>query len=381
MDTFSVVTTDGTTAAPTPTPTPSTPSSTSSFYGPSFQFDAMGNAQVGGTSSGADNTFVAFRFKAEQSSQLTNFRAYWLDEDYPGYGGGNGGTFRVTVETSSGGMPSGTVLASVDVAPSTVFPLISFGSPATLTAGSMYHLVFTNIDPNPTVNFTSLDNAWVAGSASVSRQPNRSDAEFYAMCRKFGTAGSWRVEDGFDGTYTPIINLTYANGAQQGQGYMETGFYDPAIIAGSSHLVRERITVSGGNRVVTGASVRLAKTSGSGDLVVRLEDASGALIDSFSVPTTSVPTLATTNVSAGVWVTGTFSSPRTLTNGATYNLRLSTDASTSLWTRGIEQGDSFGFDKSTYFTDGHLQATTNGGSTWTTVPGLAESGDLQFHFD
>lgn len=374
------VTPAASTVSPTPSPSP-TPSESPSggsggVYGTSYNMDTLANMQVGGPASGASNTYVSYRFRAERSEPLSAFRAMWIGPQYAGYGGGTGGTIRVTLETDNAGVPSGTVLASYTHVPGTSaakFPLLSFPSPATLTAGTLYHLVFTNIDPSPTANYISMDLTYVYGKTLSPRQPSTPDVDFAAL-RKMGT-GSWSVQGG----YTPILDLAYASGTHQGRGYMEVEVANKAVIAGSSSHVRERFTLSGGDRVVTGAAVRIAKTSGTGDLVVRLEDSAGTLIDSFSVPTSTVPTLTSGDSPSGVWVTGSFSTPRTLTNGATYNLRLSTDSATSLWTRGIQQGDTYGFHKSTYFADGQLQITTNAGSTWTTVPGLSTSGDLQFY--
>jgi hypothetical protein len=161
---------------------------------------------------------------------------------------------------------------------------------------------------------------------------------------------------------------------------MEVEIYNQPLINGSMRSMRERFAVSGENRTVTGGAVRVAKISGVGNLVIRLEDSSGTLIDSFTVPTSSIPTLNTTDKSAGVWVSGSFTSPRTLTVGQTYYLRLSTDSSTTYWSRGIQQGGAaYGFSSVTYFNDGYLQYTSDGGSTWTTVNGLETDGDLQFY--
>jgi hypothetical protein len=363
------------TATPVPTPVPTAPSGSSGVYGTSYNMDTLANMQVGGSASGASNTFVSFRFRADRSSSLAAFRAYWIGPEYSGYGGGTGGTIRVTLQKDNAGVPSGTVLATRDVVrPPSGFSQYAFASPPTVTAGALYHLVFTNIDPAPTLNFISVDLSYVYGSALSPRQPKWPDNDFAAL-RKLGT-GSWAVQGG----YTPIVDLTYGNGSHQGQGYMEVEVANKAVIAGSSNLVRERFTVSGGSRTVTGAAVRIAKTSGSGSIVVRLEDASGNVIDSFSASTSSVPTLVSRDSSSGVWVSGSFAAPRTLAGGATYSLRLSTDASTSLWTRGIQQGDGYAFDRSTYFADGTLQVSSNGGSSWSTVSGLGASGDLQFYF-
>jgi hypothetical protein len=88
-----------------------------------------------------------------------------------------------------------------------------------------------------------------------------------------------------------------------------------------------------------------------------------------------------------VWVTGTFASPHRLTNGATYNLRLSTDSDSTYATvplrEGTDCGDAGGNGhptgfRSDRFTDGHGQRTTNGGSTWSNLY-LYSPVDLQFY--
>lgn len=339
-------------------------------YGPAFNMDALANLLLGGP----DETAASYRFRAEQSSTLTAFVAYWLDETFSSdYGGGTGGTFSITVEGDDDGEPDGTPLATESVAPTDVFPVITFSTPATLTAGTLYHLVFTNVDASPTVNYSSIDCTAVFGAlqSQVPRQPKWSDDDLAALVKEDGT---WTEQT----VHTPIIDLTYGNGQHQGQTYMEIESTE-LVIAGTDNMVRERITVSGGSRVVTGAAVRMAKNSGTGDLTVRLEDGLGVLIDSFTVPASSIPTLDSAGLPSGAWVSGSFTSPRTLTNGSTYHLRLSTDASTEMWTRGMESAHVGDMDQSLAFSDGVLETTTDG-STWETVSGLGNYGDMQFYF-
>ncbi|MFN8185166.1 MAG: PKD domain-containing protein [Candidatus Nanopelagicales bacterium] len=361
----------------TVTVTAPVPPAQSAVYGTSLNADTLANLNMGGQWAGSPS----YRFTAEQSSTLNAVRVHLLEPTHgPGYAGGTGGTIRMTVQTDNGGVPSGTVLASRDFrwadANGSNFPQFSFSSPARLTAGQRYHLVFTNIDSSPASNYMSLNNMYTF-TEPTPRQPNHSDSEFFTTLMKEGS-GAWTVWTG----YTPNVDLTYGNGAHQGQGVMDIDTANGSVISGSNNLVRERITVSGSDRVVSGAAFRIARNSGTGNLVVRLEDANGSLIDSFSVPTSSVPVIDSgQDGKAGVWVSGTFSTPRTLSKGSTYNLRLSTNSSTSLWTRGIQQGQMYGFDPSTYFADGQLEVSTNGGSSWDIVPGLWQDGDLQFYFN
>ena len=349
----------------------------SGVYGTGFNSDTLANLNMGGQWLYTPS----YRFQAAQSSTLSAIRIHLLEPTHgPGYGGGTGGRIRVTVQTDNNGIPSGTVLATREFvwadSGGSNFPLFTFASPATLTAGTRYHLVFSNIDANPATNYMSINTMYVFGEVPVPRQPGRSDSDYFTALMKQGS--TWSVKGG----YTPNIDLTYGNGTHQGQGVIDIDTAHGSVISGTNNIVRERITVSGGNRVVSGAAVRIAKTSGTGNLVVRLEDANGTLIDSFSASTAQVPVLnSAVDGKAGVWVSGTFTAPRTLTNGATYNLRLSTDSATSLWTRGIQTGRMYGFHPSTYFDDGLLEVSTNAGSTWSQVPGLGQDGDLQFYLN
>jgi hypothetical protein len=360
----------------------SNPPTTSGLYGTSYNMDAVGNLQIGGASSGQPNTYASVRFRAEQSSPLVSMKSYWVgfrDDGtaISGYGGGNGGKILVEVQEDANGVPSGKVLSSlVHTINSTkvTFPSLLFSNPASLNAGQLYHIVFTNIDANPTVNFISINGTWVSGSVLSPRQPGESDGD-YAMLAKYGT-GSWGVR----GAFTPIIDFTYGNGSRQGQGYMEVEIASQPLINGDFKFMRERFTVSGGSRTVSGGAVRVAKLEGSGSLVVRLEDANGVMIDSFSLSASSIPTLPTNDRSSGVWVKGQFSKTHILASGSTYSIRLSTDSSTTYWSRGIQQGGTaYGFSPVTYFADGFLQFSTNGGGSWSTVSGLGNDGDLQFY--
>ncbi len=357
---------DRITALEVTTPEPTIPG----IYGAALAMDGLANTSCGG--SGGD---VSFRFRAEQSSTLVALRTYFMGGS--GYGGGSGGTIRISVEADVAGFPSGTRLAEKSVtsfvAGSDAGRLTTFTTPATLTAGSLYHIVFTNTDASPTVNFTSINSAWTSDTLDP-RQPRWPDADV-ATCLRY-PADSWEVR----GSMTPIMDLTYGNGVHQGQGYMEVEIGNQPTIEGTTKMMRERFTVSGGDRVVSGAFVRMAKVSGTGDLTVRLEDSGDTLIDSFTVAAASIPTLATNADGSGDWVSGSFATPRTLTNGATYNLRLSVPAGTVMWSRGIQQGAEYNYNPATYFADGQLEFTTNSGSSWGTVTGLEADGDMQFYF-
>ena len=144
-----------------------------------------------------------------------------------------------------------------------------------------------------------------------------------------------------------------------------------------SFEARETFTVSGGDRIATSFSVRLRKDSGADPLTVTLETGSGATVESGTIPAAAFTT-------TDGWATYTFSTPRTLSSGATYDIILSAPGSSSYSLFPIRKGRNYNFDSPTFFSDGYAQLSTNGGSSWTNWPAEtgvpSPDGDLQFFF-
>ena len=158
------------------------------------------------------------------------------------------------------------------------------------------------------------------------RQPAFADSDYAVL---YAEPSSWSVQ----GKYTADMDLTYANGMHDGMAYIANIVEMYGTISGSAS-VREHFTVSGGNRTVTKAYVRVRRTTGSSPLTIRLETGSGTLIEAVSVPASSVPASAAGGDNGGsVWVSATFDSPHTLVDGTAYNLRLTTAAGTCLHLR------------------------------------------------
>jgi hypothetical protein len=330
--------------------------------------DALNNTHVGGP----NNLTASYRFKAATSSKLVSVRVYIIGPTHAGYGAGTGGTWQVTIQADDGTAshaPSGTVLATTTFRPVDDFPSISWSSPATLSAGQMYHVVFKNVDPSPTANYASLDGVFMY-QPTVPRQARLGDAEWAQLTRS--GSGPWAEES----NTVPIMQLSYANGATAGLGYMENWDTSAKTISGS-RSARESFTVSGSNRQVASVSVRLRRVSGSSPLAIRLETSGGAVVEEGSIPASSIPT-----TSRAAWATYPFTSAHTLVSGQGYHLVLSSAADTSYSIFVIREGSSYGFAPTTYFGDG--VAEYNPGSGWVAFDpgwrGPLDEGDLQFYF-
>jgi hypothetical protein len=129
---------------------------------------------------------------------------------------------------------------------------------------------------------------------------------------------------------------------------------------------------------VRSASIRLRRSSGTSPLVMTLQTSAGVAIESVTVPAASVPVSAPGGANGGaVWVTAKFSSPHVLSNGASYDLRLSTASGTTYTTFPVRAGTDKGLAAYS-FSSGAGQSTTNG-SKWTDLYAYGHQ-DLQFYF-
>jgi hypothetical protein len=275
----------------------------------------------------------------------------------------------VSVQTDSAGQPSGTILASTTITPGNpvqigYLPLVSFVNPASLIAGSLYHVVFRNVDPSPTANYVSLDGLWTFSTLSP-RQARISDD----FAHLINTGSGWTIR----ANMTPILALNYANGVTQGQGYMEIWVRSPKSISGSSK-VRETFTPQSTVTAST-LSLRVMRVSGSSPLTVSL----GGL--TATIPASSIA-VSTPGVDQGGDTLVTVPFPVTLNAGTTYSLVWSAPADTVYSAYGVERGNHYNFQPTTYFPDGYGQYTTDG-ITWTGFdqPGGSSNNsnaDLQF---
>jgi hypothetical protein len=361
------------TAAPTPRPQ-------TQYYGPGIEFDSLNNHQVAGVD-------VDYRFRATTSGPLKSLMWYNIhstcyNPPSAGYSCGTGGIMHICIQTDDGTSnhrTTGVNLACVDnIAPlKSTFPVEVFPSPAVLTKGQLYHIHWHNTDPDPLNNFVSVDAMFV-WNPMVPRQPTILDNDL-AIFR----GAVLQTRD------TPIFQITYGDGTTQGQGYMEAWGGVSPLISGSSE-VREQFTVSGPDRVVTHASFRLKRDSssiGTSPLMVTLKTGAGATIEQGAIPYNVFP-LGTTNDNSGnqnAWGTYTFTAPRTLVSGQSYQVVLSAASDTKYRAPPIRRGPSYGFSSATFFSDGYGQFSTDGGSNWVgfTQPGGSSNNtiaDIQFYF-
>lgn len=336
-------------------------------YGPKVFGDTLANEHVGGSLSNQ----CSYRFRAEQSSNLDSVTVYVIANGNTGYSNGTGGTIRCRLyadDGTSSHLPTGSALATAtSVSPgnpaSDDFPTFSFGTPYSVTSGTLYHLQFDNTDASPSVNYCSLDGFADLSSVKSPQQPGYEDTDLAFLVKRGASAWEQRTFN-----LTPIMDIAYANGQHQGMGYTEVGIVSYTVSISGNTMVRETFTVSGGNRTVTGVGVSLSRYSGTGALSVRLETGAGTEIETVSIAAASIA--LSTDVAYPDFGTMTrvevpFASSHTLTNGSSYNVRLSAPSGTTYRMHSMRRaGGSYGINSATHFNDGYGQKSTNGGSSW-----------------
>ena len=101
------------------------------------------------------------------------------------------------------------------------FPVLTFSSPARIQQGEIYHLVITNPDPDPVTNYVSVNSLWMEAGLQP-KQPSLADGDWFLLLGYTTNPGLWTTrEDGGTDSYTPILELDYADGYSTGVGYME----------------------------------------------------------------------------------------------------------------------------------------------------------------
>ena len=178
-------------------------------YGAGIAIDTKNNFRIG-----VDTPKLSHRFRASTSSELLSVS--WQRRTGPGYSAGDGGILRISVQSDDGsGRPSGEVLASLrydtpDPGPIGILAKNTFPSPARLTAGRLYHIVFENVHADPQGNHVSVNDV-LTWNPTTPRQPSVS--QDYAVLT---SSNGWSVS----AMNTANMDLVYADGTHDGVAYI-----------------------------------------------------------------------------------------------------------------------------------------------------------------
>ncbi len=343
-------------------------------YGPGMNIDSRANIRLGtppptGTGN-ADK--ISYRLRTTQNSAITQVQVVQR--------GGSGYSLPLTSKTwttvcrihPDDGTANHKPNTGVTLATSNTFSITQTGTfermdPITFPGGGQYtpavgellHFVFDNTTASEGSNYYSLNQVFTYNSFTP-RQPGHSND--LAILTSTDNGSNFTLQT----SHTPIIEITYANGSFDGQGYNGVLSGSERTITGTNNKVRERFTVSGGDRTITSIYARVGRQSGTGLLTIRLETGAGTLIEegtaADSGSSVALWTIGDYNNPNGTWVHRDLSQSRTLTSGQIYNIVLSCAAGTQYSMVPISHGILNPTEtlSSQAFTDGNMQHTTNG---------------------
>lgn len=337
----------------TPPPPPPVPAPLGGVYGPAINCDSKSNLQVGWT----NRAKLSHRFRSTSSSVPVTIR--FAQRGGSGYSGGTGGKLKVMIQGDIAGEPNGVIYGLAAYGPKVpsggIFDSIPVGAGLALTKGLLYHVVYENVDANPVANYISLNHLFVFGAALQPRQPKFPDTDMAVLYG--GTP--WSLE----GQFTPVFDLTYADGTHDGQGYVGMiGINNQAVYASSVSGTRmARQTMAPTQDVVfTSASVRLRRTGGNSPLSISL---GGQLLGTISAASVPITTSGGDN-GGSVWATTSWLGPVTLKAGQASGLYFTSPADTTYTLALLRSGTDSGFAPSLSFSEGTAQESTDGGATW-----------------
>lgn len=352
-----------------------------SVYGVTVASDGNNNISIGKFS---PDQRASFRERIDHTGNITIVRAYV--KTGVGYSLGTGGSTILDIQSDDGTSnhrPSGTVLATKTL----VTPNVGTGnvgvwtltSPLTVTGGQLVHFVFRSGDAAPVTNFVSI-NGLELNSSPTPLEPGSSDIDRAVL---IGTSASLSTYT-LDRTYYPILDIEFADGYHGGQGYYEaTSLLGQKPIAGLN-MARQNITPTAA-RTVTSVSLYGYRQSGTTqDMLVRVKNSVGTVLSSVTIPLADFNIGNTGSGYGSRWVTGTLDAPTALSIGQQYFLELSAPGEVNPYIVFPEQGkggSTFGlaFLAGNVFTDGYLESSSNGGSSWV-VHSASTAWRLQAYF-
>jgi hypothetical protein len=372
----------------------------------------------------------AYRFRARKSGSLSAIRVYWIYKfSKAGYHSGTGGVIRVSVRPDDGSashLPSSTVLSASTVrmnlcTPEEVattgkridgacgneglfnrdgvrmtFEPIAFKPGTYLKKGSVYHIVFENIDRDPMTNWVSIDGLFHPDG--ISRLLNHlPPPDGLTVLSRAGTS-KWDESS----KTLPIVSImldggqkrTATGGSEFGLGYVG-GWGSWNSIPAVTKIVAARQTfATDRRRSITEVNVYLGHIAGVGNVSIELRDDRGHVLRSVNVSSDRFPSLDACpwrryfgstpepDASCGIWVRHVLRSPLIVDAGTHYSLVVRGNGSARFAMHLVEKGLSYGFGKATVFSNGSADMSSDGGATWqpwVIWGNKRDDADLQFY--
>lgn len=322
------------------------------LYGPGMMvLWTLSNTRIGASG----NYQVSFRFRAQSTGRVQGIRVY-LQEGAPGYHGGNGGNIRFQIVRDDGsGRPNpNAVLGTGTYRPNSqprgtrsIMARVDIQSTQDIVSGSLYHVLQTNIDSNPSTNYISTNNCQVYKSSS---HPLRfTDPTDWATLFKAGS-GAWTdfTVNGDSQKYWAPIMQVYCTGGNFGYTSMEGGSVAQRGNPNQSPTVYEydapfrEVFTPKRDLTVKGFSLRYATTQDNTYLAYRFAGLVGALWTPWK--DYHLTDVGPNKIVNGNWRDVEFDSPVQLKAGQQYPLEFNQELG-GVAVSCVRTGNSLGFDQ------------------------------------
>jgi len=304
------------TATVTPPPPPPPPPTTGAEKGQIIE--GAGSANFAWLKYAGYKATVAFQ--APKSGAITQITLQWKKSG--GYGSGTYGIFNFELQTNgAGNFPSGTAIGrAANINPTTAMDGYADGAfhfpiSATLTAGQIYHLVITNVDPNPGTNWSSPNGlmtrvqTWDGTGNRLAYYSSGSWKPWSSTDNPWNTSGGNNVS----GEHTPTM-LTWSDGTNTGDPFYSAAISSGAKIYGTSRA-GEYILWNSPTTTIGKVGVSMKKVgTPAGSLIYHLEKVgSGDIVSGTIASAADVGAVQT-------WVYAALPTAVTLTQGQAYRL-------------------------------------------------------------
>lgn len=334
------------------------------WYGVPFQADALGNLTI------QSNQLISQRWRCYHTGQITAVNWYLKVDNAGGYSGGTGGRARIRIfedDGSANNRPNYSAQvggSATHVVNNTQVPglLQTLSSPASVTEGQLYHLVWDNTDSAASTNYFSINCLNPNSTDLNSIDPVLNYPLDWGVARQSGgQGGTWANR--YDSRGPSCFALRYTDGFVQGNSYMEVWQSTSAQHHNgqitSSQMIRQSF-VPDINFSALSFGLRYRRSAGTGSLNCRFETSGGSLIENLSFTSGESPT------SYG-WREKNFAAARNFVAGQTYRFILTTGSgNTYVLGNVIRDGSHFWGYPSDRFSrvDGLCQYSTDGGANW-----------------
>jgi hypothetical protein len=345
-------------------------------FGPSIYADDLANTILGGS----EHIRTAYRFQAKTTATIDSVRFYVVwSQTKPGYSAGTGGLIRVRLLRDSGTLehvPSDSVLGEKIMTPgidTSYFPIVHLSPSPQVAEGSIYHVVFDNIDARQDLNYVSVNSMWIQDSGQA--VPAVGSDKMWSQLIGYGEhSPNWRArEEGNPDRFIPIMDIKFDDGTVQGVGYIGTWSGFPKAINSTRH-VRELFSYTGSTGVFNRLNLRIRRRFGVSPLRIAAKNGTDNTLWSSVISASSIDT-AYSRVSIAIVP------DLILERRGTYSIELSALEGSEYEVFPLYKGINFGFSGGSCFGNGFAQYSSPQGSwlgwdPWGS-PGHLD-GDLQF---